>query len=139
MSIEENKATMRRHVEEVYNKGYLSIVDEIMALNYVYHVGGMDIKGPEGYKGYITMTRTAMPDLNVTINDIVAEGNTVACSFTITGTFKGEYMGIAPTGRQVNITEAHFIRFEGGKEVETTSYSDSLTLYRQLGVSPPTR
>ena len=70
---------------------------------------------------------------------MVAEGNIVAARFIVTGTFKGEMMGIAPTGKQLNIVEAIFIRFENGKEVEATPTVDQLTMYQQLGVSPPSQ
>ena len=139
MSTEENKAKQRRVWEEVFNKGDLSVADELIATNYVYHGPmGMEYKGPEGFKQMVTMTRTAFPDLHVTIDDMVAEGDKVVSRYTMTGTHKGEYMGIAPTGKQVTMTAANFYRFEGGKEVEDLPYSDSLALYQQLGVSPPT-
>ena len=137
MSTEENKAMVRRIIEEVVNKGDLAVVDEVMASNYVYHFPGMEIKGPEGFKKFVTMMRTAFPDLHVTINDMVAEGNMVASRFTLRGTFKGELMGMAPTRKQLTYPEAVFIHFEGGKEVEAWPDADSLTMYQQLGVSPP--
>ena len=127
MSTEENKAVVRRFIEEVFNKGNMAVADEVLTSNYVYHSNMMgDIKGPEGFKQFGTTIRTIFPDLHVTINDMVAEGEMVAYYFTLTGTFKGEFRGIAPTGRQINIPEAHFVRFEGGKEVEETPFWDSL-------------
>ena len=137
MSVEENKTSARRIIEEAVNKGNLAVVDEILAPNYVYHSDSGDVKGPEGLKQYFTVLRTAFPDVNITIEDMVAEGDMVAYRFICKGTFKGEMMGIPPTGKQVTFPEAHFIRFEGNKEVEEWPYADSLTLYQQLGVSPP--
>ena len=84
------------------------------------------------------MLRNAFPDYHSTIDDMVAEGDTVAIRFTIRGTFNGEMMGMAPTGRQINMPEAYFFRFEGGKVVATLGFRDSLTMFQQLGVSPPT-
>ena len=137
MSTEENKAMVHRIIEEVVNKGDLAVVDEVMASNYVYHFPGMEFKGPEGFKQFITMFRTAFPDLHVATDKMIAEGDIVAARFTVTGTFKSEVIGIPPTGKQMTITEAIFIRFEGGKEVEATPTIDRLDMFQQLGVIPP--
>ena len=137
MSTEENKAMIRRVYEEAFNKGNLAVVDKLMANNYVLHTPGQEFKGPEGFKQYGTMMRTAFPDLHGTIEDMVAEGGKVANRLTLTGTHKGEFMGIAPTGKKVTITDHVFIRFEGGKEVEAWGISDVLGMYQQLGVKLP--
>jgi steroid delta-isomerase-like uncharacterized protein len=137
MSAEENKTKARRIIEEALNKGNLAVLDEIIAPNYIYHSSQGDVKGPEGLKQFFKMLRTVLPDINVAIEDMVAEGDIVAYRFILNGTFKGEFMGIPPTGNQVAYPEAHFIRFEGDKEVEETPYADSLTLFKQLGVSHP--
>ncbi len=138
MSVEENKAVVRRHVEELFNKGDLSVADEIISADYVYHSPlGMEFKGPEGVKQMVAMARDAFPDIHFTIDDMVAEGDVVAVRYTYTGTHKGEYMGIAPTGKKINLTTAIFYRFVDGKEVEALSYGDTLALFQQLGVSPP--
>lgn len=137
MSAEENKAIMRRITEEVFNKGNLAVVDECTAADYVFRSGGQEYKGLEGVKQMITSMRTAFPDFHVTIEDMVAEGDKVAHRYTWRGTHKGEFMGIAPTGKQVTITAAGFTRFAGGKQVEAWTYGDSSTIYQQLGVSPP--
>lgn len=137
MSTEENKAKTRRIIEEAVNKGNLAVVDEILAPDYVYHRSLGDVKGPEGLKQFFTMLRTAFPDINATIEDMVAEGDMVAYRFILKGTFTGEMMGIPPTGKSMALPEAHFVRFEDGKEVEEFPYIDSLTLYQQLGISPP--
>jgi len=137
MSTEENKAMIRRVIEEVLNKANMAVVDEVMAPNYVYHHPQQEVKGPEGFKQFVTMFRAAFPDLHVTINDMFAEGDTVACLFTITGTHQGDLMGIPPTGKKMKIAEAIFIRFAGGKEVEATPILDQLDMMQQLGVIPP--
>jgi steroid delta-isomerase-like uncharacterized protein len=139
MSTEENKATLRsKHIEELFNKGNLSVADEIISADYVYHSPlGIEFKGPEGVKQMVSTARNAFPDLHFIIDDMVAEGDKVAVRYTYTGTHKGEYMGIAPTGKKINLIMAVFYRFVDGKEVEALSYSDMLALYQQLGVSPP--
>jgi steroid delta-isomerase-like uncharacterized protein len=136
MSTEKNKASVRRFIEEAFNKGNLAVVDETIAPNYVYH-SFQDVKGTEGMKQFITMMRTTFPDLHITIDDIVAEGDMVAYRFTLRGTFKSKMMGMAPTGKRAAFPEAHFVRLTGGKAVEETPYANLLILYQQLGVSPP--
>ena len=137
MSTEEIKANASRIIEEAVNKGNMAVLDEILSPNYVYHNPRGDIKGPVGLKQFFTMLRTSCPDLDASIEDMIAEGNMVAYRFTLRGTFIGEMMGMAPTGNQFAYPEAHFVRFEDGKEVEEWPYADSLSLYKQLGVTPP--
>ena len=138
MSTEENKAIIRRIYEEVFNQGNLAVADELIATNYVSHVpGGQEYKGPEGFKQFITQTRTAFPDLHMTVEHIIAEGDKVAHCGKLQGTFKGETMGIAPTGKQVAMTVTTISRFAGGKEVEAWMNYDQLSMYQQMGVAPP--
>ena len=138
MSTEENKAKQRRIWEEVLNQGDLSVADEIIPPNYVYHGPmGMEFKGPEGFKQIITMYRTAFPDIHITVDDMVAEGDKVVSRITARGTHKGELMGIAPTGKQIIITGIYISRYVGGKEVEVWASSDMLGMMQQLGVAPP--
>jgi len=139
MSTEENKAVVRRLIEEAYNKGNLAVVDECTAVDFVFHGAAQELKGPEGAKQLITTLRTAFPDIHMTIDDIVAEGDIVAHRFTYHGTFTGELSGIAPTGKQFKITMAGFTRLAGGKQVEGWAYGDSSALYQQLGVTPPSQ
>lgn len=137
MSTEENKAMVRRIFEEVIVKGNLSAVDEIMASNYVYHFPGQDVKGPEGFKEFVKMMRTAFPDLSMTIEDQIAEGDKVATRETMRGTHKGDFMGIAATGKQVTWKGMVIVHFQDGKEVEAWGSPDNLGLFQQLGVIPP--
>ena len=128
---------LRRVVEEAFNKGNLAVVDELIAPNYVFHVPGNEVKGPEGFKQYVTMMRTAFPDVHVTLEDMIGEGDKVATRATLRGTHKGDLMGIAPTGKQFTTTGFDIIRFAGGKEVEAFGAADMLAMYQQLGVMPP--
>jgi steroid delta-isomerase-like uncharacterized protein len=138
MSTSKNKDILRqRHVEELFNKGNLAVADKIISAEYVFHGPTGELKGPEGIKQIVTGWRTAFPDGHFTIDDMVAEGDKVAVRYTWTGTFKGEYMGMAPTGKKVKMTGAYFYRFKGGKEVEATPFYDTLTFYQQLGVPVP--
>lgn len=134
---EENKAILRhKHVEELFNKGNSAVADEIISPDYVYHGAAGETKGPEGVKQMVTTLRTAFPDVHFTIDDMVAEGDNVAVRYTWTGTHRGEYMGISPTGKQMSVTMAGFYRFAGGKELDVVTYVDMLNFYQQLGVVP---
>jgi steroid delta-isomerase-like uncharacterized protein len=137
MSVEENKAKVRLYMEEAFNKGNLSVSDEVIAPEYVHHTVFGEVKGSDGFNQTVTIMRNAFPDLKDTIVSMVAEGNMVAFSLRVQGTMKGEFLGMPPTGKRLDVTEAVFMRFAGGKAVEGWTYNDSLTFYRQLGVSPP--
>jgi steroid delta-isomerase-like uncharacterized protein len=138
MSTEENKAKQRRVWEDAFNKGDLSVANETIATNYVYHGPmGMEYKGPEGFKQVVTMFRTAFPDLHITVEDMVAEGDKVVSYYTMTGTHKGELMGIAPTDKKVKFSGIVIVRWVGGKEVEARGVGDMLSMMQQLGVIPP--
>lgn len=137
MSAEENKAIEHRIVDEVLNKGNLAVTDEVVAPNYVFHFPWMEVKGPEGCRQFATMMRIDFPDLHVTIDDIIGEGDMVAVRATVRGTHRGEFVGIAPTGKKVEIKEAVFIQFADGKTVEAWLYVDNLSVFQQLGVNTP--
>jgi len=140
MSEGENKALIRRFFEEFRNRGDLAVADELLAPDCVLHAGlGPDIHGPEGCKQDIITVRSAFPDFHVTIDDMVAEGDEVATRWTIRGTHRGEFAGIAPTGRQVTGWGMSIDRIVGGKIVETWNRYDTLGLMQQLGVIPPRR
>ena len=140
MSIEENKAKVRRVWEEVMNKGNLAVADELMPANYIFHgPGGIDAKGPEGFKQYVTIYRTAFPDLHCTIEDMVAEEEKVVSRFTLRGTHLGDMMGIPPTGKKAEIVGIVMSRLAGGNEIEAWRSYDTLAMYQQLGISPPSQ
>lgn len=120
----------------------MAVVDELIATNYIDHDKRPDLvaRDPESFKQVVTMLLTAFPDLRVTIEDQIAEGDKVASRFTMRGTHKGEFMGIAPTGRQVTFTGIGIRRIAGGKLVEIWMNMDDLGMMQQLGVVPkPTR
>ena len=137
MSVEENKATLLNKHLEMFNEGNLLIADEIISPNYVYQSPGGELKGPEGMKQFVQAFRVAFPDCKFTIDDMIGEGDKVAVRYTLTGTLKGEFYGIPPTGKQVNTTAGFFYKFENGKEVEVLQFMDSLSFYQQLGITPP--
>lgn len=138
MSVEENKSSQRRVWEEVFNKGNLAVVDELFAPSYSFRSPlGIEAKGPESFKQMVAMMRAALPDIHVTVDDILGEGDKVVTRFTITGTFKGEMMGIAPTGKKGTFSGILITQWEGGKEVAAWESLDTLAFYQQLGIKPP--
>jgi len=136
MSAKENKAVVRRLIEEAYNKGNMAVVDECTSADFVLHTTP-EYKGPEGVKQFVTALRTAFPDFHQTIEEMVAEGDMVAHRFTMTGTFKGKFGDIKPTGKRFTVTMAGFTRFARGKQIEGWAYGDSSTMYQQLGIPIP--
>ena len=135
-SIEENKA-MTRRIFEVFNTGNLALADELIATNVVDHQAPPGIEpGLAGFKQIVTMFRTAFPDIQMTIEDIIAEGDKVVTRSTMRGTHQGEFMGIPPTGKQFTATAIDIVRFAGGKGVEHWGNSDDLGMLQQLGVIP---
>ena len=137
MTTEENKAIVRRYIEEVINKRNLAAVVELYDTNYVGHLAGMeDIRGPEGLKQAVATFFTAFPDLHCTVEDMVAEGDKVVCRFTGRGTHKGEFLGIAATDKQATLTGIVISRIEGGKIVEEWEVIDNLGVMQQLGAIP---
>jgi len=138
MSVEENKESIRRHIEEVWNKGNLTLIPEFYDPGVIWHTLGGDIKGLDGVKQIAAAFRTAFPDFHMTIDDMVGEGDKVVFRWTFSGTHRGEYMGIAPTGKKVSFAVISINSFEGGKQVEAWIVSDRLGMYQQLGVTPPT-
>jgi len=135
MSAEENKALLRRILEEVWSQGKLDVIDEIFAADYVDHTAGSpDIYGLKDYKQFVAMFRTAFSDLRFTIEDMISEGDKVATRWTGSGTHKGELMGIPPTGIQVTWTGISIGRTADDKAVEAWINWDNLGLLQQLGV-----
>ncbi len=137
MSTEENKALIRRSFEEIFSKGNYDVADEIYEKDMVGHVPPNELKGPEGIKQFASLQRNAFPDFQITVQDQIAEGDRVASRWTATGTHKGEFQGIAPTGKKVNITATTIVRISNGKIVEGWSNMDALGMMVQLGVIPP--
>ena len=135
---EQNKTAVRRLFDELWNKGNLPVAEELIAPTYTYHdaltpdVG----RGPESEKKRVTHYRNAFPDMRLTIEDIIAEGETVVTRWSCRGQHKGELNGIAPTGRQFAISGVTIAHFANGKMVEGYVNWDALGLMQQLGVVP---
>ena len=139
MSTEQNKTIVLRYHEELFNKGNLSVADELFDSNYInsaFEKLGFP-RGPESFKQYANMIRTAFPDFNITIEDQVAEGDKEVHRMIARGTHKGNFMDIAPTNKQVEVSAIAIDHFSGGKVIETWAEVDMFGIMQQLGVIPP--
>ena len=136
MSTEQNKAIVRRVFDEIVNKGYLAVADELIAADYVNHNFPAPAPGAEGFKQVTTMFRSAFPDIVVTLEDEFAEGDRVVTRGVFVGTHTGDFMGIPATGRKVSIKYLDIWRLENGKAKENWVQMDLLGLMQQLGVIP---
>jgi steroid delta-isomerase-like uncharacterized protein len=132
----DNKAIVRRYIEEIYNKRNLEIADELVTENYVNNTGFETVKGIEGLRQFATMLGTAFPDAHETIEDQVAEGNKEVHRWIIRGTHQGEFLGIPPTGKQVSVTGITVAHIAEGKIAEEWTSADMMGLLQQLGVMP---
>jgi steroid delta-isomerase-like uncharacterized protein len=138
MSTEHNKAIFRKMVEEVFNRGNLGLIDELLAPDFIEREElppGFPT-GREGVKQLIGMLRRAFPDFKATIDDMVAEGDKAVIRMTWRGTHRGEFMGIPPTSKSMSIGVIDIVRFAGDKVVEHWGLMDSMSMMQQLGVVP---
>jgi steroid delta-isomerase-like uncharacterized protein len=136
---EQNKALARRGIEEVWNQGKLSVIDELVAPNANFHdpnVPGGKFAGPDGLKTFVQIYRTAFPDVQIKVEDQIAEGDSVVTRWTATGTHKGDLMGIAPTNKYSTVAGVDIERYQNGKLVESWASYDMLGMFQQLGVVP---
>jgi len=136
MSVEQNKASMYRCFEEVWNKGDLSVLPEVIAQDYIGRNPGSEVRGIDAFKQSIIAARNAFPDLHYTIDDVVGEGDKLAIRLTVQGTFKNKYGDTEPTGGPVKYTMALFNRYVDGKCVEAIPFADRATISQQLGTTP---
>ena len=134
MSADENKALARRAWENMDDP---DIIDEVYAPDVVWHEPDQDIQGTEQAKQFIAMYKTAFPDLNATVEDVIAEGDKVVTRVTLRGTHQGEIEEFGPpTGRQIESKGITISRIEGGKIVEDWDSYDNLSVMQQLGLVP---
>jgi len=132
-----NKALMRRFYEELWSKGNLEAIPELLAEDFVDHetpVG--ETSGREALAGLVVSWRTGFPDMTETVEDLISEGDKVVGRFLMRGTHRGEFMGIAPTGRTVAMRGIDVVRFADGKISEFWYAEQMLELMQQLGAAP---
>ncbi|CAM4021693.1 ester cyclase [Gillisia limnaea] len=135
----EKNVDAQKKFGEAINTGNLEMIRELVAENVKDHdPAPMQGPGPQGFIDFFTMMRNAFPDLNVEVEHMVTDQENVALAYTISGTHKGDFMGVSPTGKTFSARGVQIGRFENGKLVERYGSSDELGILKQLGVKPVT-
>ena len=139
MSVEENKALVRRWFEECLNKHDVDLADKMVASDFVRYGGRADeVHGLEAWKQLIRSVFDGMPDVHWTIEEMFAQGDRVAMRWTVSGTHAGTgWPGIPPTGNKITLSFISVVGVANGKIIEERSIGDSLDLWQQFGVIPP--
>ena len=136
MDTESAKALVRQVVDD-WNRGDLDALDEHLDPAYVNRdPNNLEVTDLPSYKRWAAAARAAFPDLRVTIEDLIAEGDKVVARVTIRATHTGEFMGIPPTGKHIETDVIDILRFADGKVIEHWAQPDRLGMYQQLGLLP---
>ena len=132
---EQNKMLMRRAVKEVWNGENFAAVDELVTSDVVLHLAkpGDEIHGPEGVRQFYVTLHEAFPDIRFMIEDQIADGNKVVTRWRCHGTHRGEFQGMPPTGKQINVAGIDIDRIASGKVAECWPIMDELGMLQQLG------
>jgi steroid delta-isomerase-like uncharacterized protein len=134
---EDRKALVRRGWEGVVNDKNLDTLEEVYAPDFVWHEPDQEIRGYEQGKQFASAFFEAFPDLSITVDDVLAEGDQVVSRYTIRGTHQGETEDFGPpTGRQMVLEGITIHRFEGDKIVEEWERYDNQSVLQQLGLVP---
>jgi steroid delta-isomerase-like uncharacterized protein len=130
-----NQELIVKYFEDVWNKGKLEVLDEIISPDYINHSPGMPnpAPGPEGLKPIVAGIRKAFPDLKYTIENIVVSDSQVAVHTTMTGTHNGDFFGLAPTNKTVCVNQMQIEQIKNNKIVAHWRVTDELIMLRQLG------
>lgn len=135
MSMEENKAIIRRFSKEVWNKGNMDVFNEFFANNFVYHdPAATKVNSLDDYRQFVSRIRTSWPDMHYTIEDMISEGNKVVAHYTWLATHQKVFRGIQPTGKRVTHPGIAIYHFAGDKVVELWDVWDALGAYQQVGL-----
>jgi steroid delta-isomerase-like uncharacterized protein len=133
----EKAAFIRRWFEEVWNRGREDAVDEMFAAegvaNGLVDESGQPLRGPEGFKPFFRKFREAFPEIDVTVEETVSEGDLVAARCTVRGSHRGDTLGFKATGQPVEFTGICIVRVSGGKIVEAWNNFDFMTMFQQIG------
>ncbi len=136
MGKQENITTTKAFGAAV-NSGKLYQFTDLMTADVEDHDPAPDQgKGPEGFIAFFTKFREAFPDLEVAVKTMVADDENVAIAYTVTGTHKGDFHGVAPTGKKIEARGVQIARFVDGRIAERWGSSDELGILKQLGVNP---
>jgi len=130
---EVNERIMERFTREFLPTGDAALAEEFISPDIVMHFAGQEQRGRDTYLGIVAANSAAFPDLRWTVNQLVADGDTVAVRYTMTGTHRGTFAGVAATGKAVRADSMAFYRLAGGKIVEERAQLDMLSLLQQMG------
>lgn len=136
--LDENKNLIRLYYAGLWNRWDDAVVDEIIAPDIEFRGSlGITVRGRDGFRGYVARVRAAFPDFHNQIDQLLAEGNTVAARLTYSGTHRGELYGAAPTGRRVEYGGTAFFQISEGQITSGLVYGDTIGLMRQIGAAAP--
>ena len=137
MTTEANKIAMNRFTQFI-NTASQELAIELITPDATFHVPGRaePMRGPEGYLAIIGMMRGGFPDIQWTLEEMIAENESVAARFTMRGTHRGTFFGVPPTGKSITVQAMNFYRFDDGKIVGEHGQPDMLGLLQQIGAIP---
>jgi steroid delta-isomerase-like uncharacterized protein len=137
MAAETNTLVMNRFLEFI-NTASEKLAQELISPSAVFHVPGRTepMRGPAGYLAIIGMMRGGFPDIQWTLEEMVAEGDKIAARFTMRGTHRGTFFGVPPTGKTISVQAMNIYRLSGGQFVEEHGQPDMLGLLQQIGAVP---
>ena len=135
---EANKAIFKRFSEESWNRGNLDVIDELVDPNFIgnFPAPNQPLRGPEGLKQYYKMYMAGFSDIHFTVEEQIAEGDTVVMRWSVRATHTGELTGIPPTNKTITSAGMTLCRFADGKMMEWHGHWDMLGMLQQLGVIP---
>jgi steroid delta-isomerase-like uncharacterized protein len=133
----ENEALLRRWFEEVWNKGRSEAIDEMFAPDGIAHgLGDTQVIGPEAFKGFHATFKGAFPDIKISVDDILSQGDRVAVRFTIRATHRGDHLGVPASGREVTVPAMSIVRCKNGQIAEGWNTVDMLGMMQQIDAIP---
>jgi len=134
----DNKAIYREFIETLFNEGRLERLEQLVDPGYVFHDAPPGTPaGPEAIRQVVTIFRSAFPDLKITLEDQIAEGDKVCSRATTRGTHRGAIFGIAPTGRAIAFSGLTLVRVVNGRIAESWVKNDVAGLMHQLRAGSP--
>jgi steroid delta-isomerase-like uncharacterized protein len=139
-TLEENRVACRRWFEDVWNNGRESVIDEMIAPDAV--AGGLaqhgrPLVGPAAFREFYRPMKSALPDIRITVDDVIAEGDQTACRLTARGTHTGPGLGVPPSGRAVTFTAIVWLRWRDGQVVQAWNEFDAASVMAQIMPGPP--
>ena len=137
MALESNKLLMNRFTDFI-NTASEDLATKLISPNAIFYVPGRSepLKGPNGYLTIIAMMRAGFPDIQWTLEELIAEGDKVAARFTMRGTHRGTFFGVPSSGKTIEVKAMNFYRIADGQIVEEHGQPDLLGLLKQIGAAP---